>query len=141
MNRIEWVDSLYSIGVDRIDEQHKRLLDMINGLHDSIQSGMSNRELGAFLTSLVDYIRTHFADEEKLMIDIHYVRFKQHKALHSEMNRKVAYILMKLRNDEVVSPREILSFLISWWTEHIAGEDKLIGPAVASAEKVEQTVG
>jgi hemerythrin len=37
---IEWADAL-SVNVKEIDDQHKRLIDLINNLHDAMQAQVS----------------------------------------------------------------------------------------------------
>jgi len=48
MEKIEWSDRL-SIGVRKIDDQHKRLVKLVNNLVSTIQAGYGNDSLNTHL--------------------------------------------------------------------------------------------
>jgi hypothetical protein len=50
---ISWGQSL-SVGVSQFDDQHKKLIDLINRLHEAMKTGNSKDALGDFLQSLAD---------------------------------------------------------------------------------------
>jgi len=47
-----WQDS-YSVGVKVLDEDHKKLIGIVNELHDGILAGKSREALGPVLDRLV----------------------------------------------------------------------------------------
>ena len=63
MALIAWNDS-YSVKVKQMDEQHKKLVEMINQLHDAMKVGQGKQVVGDVLNALVSYTKTHFASEE-----------------------------------------------------------------------------
>ena len=69
MAKIEWSAGL-EIGVPPIDEQHKRLVEMINELADSHSDGLASAAVETALADLVDYTVVHFDMEETFMEDI-----------------------------------------------------------------------
>jgi len=127
MSYIAWCDQLYSIHVDAIDEQHKRLLGMINSLHASVQAGAVHDELSPILKELVTYIAGHLVAEEQLMREVSYPEFTRHKALHAEFTGRIAGILQRLKSGQDFSAYELLSFMKNWWDHHIRQEDIKIG--------------
>ena len=60
-----WNSSLVN-GVSRFDQQHQRLVALVNQLYKAMKSGQGKGAVGAVLDELVEYTATHFADEEKL---------------------------------------------------------------------------
>jgi hemerythrin len=54
MPLIEWTDEL-SLGMESIDEQHKKLVNMINALNDAMLTNSSNELLGKIFTRLATY--------------------------------------------------------------------------------------
>ena len=134
MSFIKWVND-YSIGVDSIDNQHKRLVSMINQLQKSIPSGIVNQEMGLVLKSLVDYTKYHFAEEEKLMEQIHFSELERHRQLHIDLTAQVTGIIVGLKKGKELTVFELIEFLKNWLIDHIIKEDRKIGEAVASKVK------
>lgn len=66
MSLITWSDS-YSVKNMQMDDQHRKLVDLINDLHGAMKLGQGRQKLGTILDALVDYTRTHFRSEELLM--------------------------------------------------------------------------
>jgi hemerythrin-like metal-binding protein len=134
MSFIKWVND-YSIGVDSIDNQHKRLVSMINQLQKSIPSGIVNQEMGLVLKSLVDYTKYHFAEEEKLMEQIHFSELERHRQLHIDLTAQVTGIIVGLKKGKEQTVFELIEFLKNWLIDHIIKEDRKIGEAVATKVK------
>jgi len=56
-----------SVNIQSIDEQHKKLVALVNNLNDAMSSGKGQLIMGKILDDLVAYTKTHFATEERLM--------------------------------------------------------------------------
>jgi len=135
MTHLQWSDTI-SIGVPGIDDQHKKLVDIINRVERSIIEGTAVKEMGLILKELVDYSNFHFQTEEAFMKSIDYKGLAQQIKLHEGFRNKLIGYLMRLKRDENVSAHEILYFLKSWVADHIMVEDKRIGAAVAGEPAV-----
>ena len=66
MALIDWSESM-SVGIPGIDEQHKKLVQMINELHEAMKARKAADVMGKILDELIRYTTTHFGFEEKLM--------------------------------------------------------------------------
>ncbi len=122
-----WNESFVT-GIDSIDEQHKRLVDLINQL-GAIQTAPSQdrQAVEEVFRQLVDYANVHFRDEEQLMRDagIEETHFKHHVRIHREFINQVK-VIWQARN-LMSSPAETLhGFLSAWLSYHILGEDQAI---------------
>lgn len=60
---MQWTEDL-SVGVDRIDEQHKELFEKINDLVEAIKSHTCKYKIGDVVKFLEDYVVFHFGQEE-----------------------------------------------------------------------------
>ena len=63
MSLLTWNPAM-SVGVRLLDEDHKKLIAMINQLHDGMLAGHSNDVVGDVLRRLVSYTVEHFRREE-----------------------------------------------------------------------------
>ncbi len=130
MPLIEWTNEL-SVNVRSIDEQHKKLIGMINDLHDAMREGKGSRITGDTVKNLIDYTKTHFAYEEQLMKSNGYPGFLAHKAEHEKMVARVLEFDRKIGESTTILPTELARFLKDWLTVHILNTDKRYGPFLA----------
>lgn len=119
-------DDHYTTGLDSVDRQHHRLVELINRLGDSlVGSGTSEDELKAVFAELADYARFHFADEERLMLEsrIDDRHREPHCRRHQEFVDQVTMIWNARQS--IRDPVEALhGFLCAWLAFHILGEDQ-----------------
>lgn len=131
---LEWKDE-YSVGIDSIDQQHRRLVNLINQLHTAVTYSTGEEFEREALDELVDYTKTHFTYEEGLMEQNGYPDFDAHKAQHNQMIEKVGEVLAEYEKDQDTAMNNALSYLSDWLINHINGTDKqyssfLIGKGV-----------
>jgi len=120
----KWCDS-YSLGIKVIDDQHKRLLEFVNALcnDDEIHTDEEHDYFKEIIAQAVDYIKTHFAAEEGIMLATRYPGYDEHKKHHND------FILNVVRSakDYHAGKRLVLSkfscFLRNWILSHIAVVD------------------
>jgi hemerythrin len=119
--------SAISVNVKQFDEQHKKLIDLINQLHDAMKSGMASALLGDIFQSLISYTATHFADEEKVLKAQGYPDFIKHKSEHEKFVQQVLELQKKYQSGSPMVTVTVMSFLKDWLVKHIQGEDKKYG--------------
>ena len=124
MPLIEWSDEL-SVGIDSIDEQHKKLVNMINALNDAMLTGSSNELLGKIFTGLAAYTQKHFAYEENMFAEYGYADSVKHKRQHSELIAQVVELKQNfIENPQAIITTDLMQFLKRWLTNHIMKTDK-----------------
>ena len=131
---VQWKDE-YSVGLDSIDQQHKKLLALINQLQTAVDYSTGEEFEREALDELVDYTKVHFTFEEGLMKDNGYPDFEPHKAKHDEMIKEVETVLAEYETDHDLAMEHGTVFLKTWLINHINGTDKeyssfLIGKGV-----------
>lgn len=114
----------YSVNIKEIDDQHRRLLDMVNELHEAMAQGKGKEVLGVILAKLIDYTAGHFSKEERLMESHGYPEFDDHKAKHGKMTAKVLALQADYRAGKLTLSMEVSKFLQDWLNKHILGTDK-----------------
>ncbi|MBN1469316.1 MAG: bacteriohemerythrin [Fusobacteriaceae bacterium] len=126
VNEIEampWKDS-YSVNVKSIDEQHKKLVSIINELNNAMLYEKGRSVIGKVLKDLVDYTVSHFDYEEKLMEKNGYSDLENHKKIHKDLLKTVGKFYDEFSSGEVEMSKDIMDFLKTWLSEHILGSDK-----------------
>jgi hemerythrin len=118
-----WNDSL-SVKIDSIDEQHKKLFEMINGFYDNINKRSNNELILNLIGGMKDYTVMHFSTEERYMKQYNYPNYEQHKKEHQDFIAKVNALEEKLKKGTMIVSFEITSFLKDWIKNHIQHADK-----------------
>jgi len=127
MALIDWNDDL-SVNIKEVDQEHKKLINLINSLHSAMGSGQGKKAMGPVLAGLVDYTKTHFAFEEQLMRKNRYPGYLNHKSLHDSLTEQVVELNNKYQEGKTLVTVEVLAFLKDWLTNHIKTVDKKYGP-------------
>lgn len=122
----------YSLGIKEIDPQHMKLIGMISKLDEAMRKGEGRQVLGVILKELIDYTRTHFAFEERLMKTNGYPEYDEHKAKHEKMTRKVLDIQEQYKEGKTNITFEVMKFLEDWIDKHIMGTDMKYAPFLKS---------
>lgn len=122
MALIIWTDKL-SVGVPEIDEQHKKLVSMINSLHDAMKAGKGKEQLKLVLDDVTNYVLVHFAYEEKLFIQYQYPEYKEHKAAHDAFVKKVTE-MRAMYDQQRLQAGQLMIALQEWLIKHINDIDK-----------------
>ena len=128
MRTIEWHFTL-SVGIDKIDEQHRNWIEHFNKAVDAIESQHGTEQIVKTLSFLSDYTDQHFATEEAFMKKSNYPDMEAHLAKHRELKKTVANLIGDFE-EEGTTPLLIDSvdtFLGNWLIKHIQEVDKKFG--------------
>lgn len=127
MALVEW-DTCYCVGNDRLDQQHQRIVAMINQLGEAMDVGNERPALMKILSDLAGYTKTHFVEEERLMEQHDYPDLAGHREKHGALNRALADFYRNFYTSSRPVTSEVMAFLKSWLYDHILGQDKQYVP-------------
>jgi len=113
-----------SVGVELFDKQHKRIIAMINQLHQSILNRESHLVLAQILQEMLDYSEVHFWHEEVAMEKYGYPEYDLQRKAHKNFIAKIKEFQDKFRKKEAKLEVSIIDFLFKWWMNHIRICDK-----------------
>lgn len=121
-------------GLERIDQQHHFLVDLINQLGESlfVSDAGKPESLQSIFDQLADYARYHFAEEEQLMRETGISPGFQghHQGLHAQFIEQLS--IMWDSRSAMANPADILhGFLRSWLVFHILGVDQSLARQIA----------
>ncbi|MCW8880078.1 MAG: bacteriohemerythrin [Kangiellaceae bacterium] len=124
MPMMEWSHE-YSVGIPSIDNQHKRLIELINQLNQAMAEGESASIVADILKGLTDYTRYHFSYEEDLFNQHNYPQTEQHLKEHASLIDRVEQFHYEFAQDPGGSiSLELMQFLTNWLVDHIQGSDR-----------------
>ncbi len=126
---VDWKPE-YSVGHAEIDQQHRKLVDIINHLHDSMKLGGKPEDLKRILDDLVNYTRYHFSHEEKLMQQAGYPDLANHQRVHRAMVEQVERLRKEIASSRVGFSIKLMAFLKNWLSDHILGTDQKYAPTL-----------
>jgi hemerythrin len=121
---IEWSNNL-ATGVAEIDDQHKELFSRFNNLLTACNKGKGKEEVLNLLLFLDEYIKSHFAAEERLQLQHNYPGYGSHKAQHTKFIKDVELLERQFRDEGASVPLVIQTnqSLVAWLVQHISKVD------------------
>jgi hemerythrin len=122
-----WNDKL-SVNVSAMDEQHKRLIYLVNQLHEAMAKREGDSVIKPILASLADYTRTHFTSEEAYLAKVGYADLAKQKAEHAAFVKKLVDLQAKADKSHLGVTLEVMTFLKDWLKNHIMIEDLKYAP-------------
>ena len=139
MSKMKWDESL-SIGVELIDEQHKKWIEHLGDVQSAIEDLRGMPRIANALDFLVDYTQFHFSTEEKSMSETGYPELESHRARHEELKGTLDDLIEDFRDDGVTEKisRAIGTFLGNWLRDHIRVVDQAFA-AFLKEKRIELT--
>ena len=122
---MEWTEE-YSVDIVKIDDQHKKLIGIINELYEALSIEGSKKEaINKVIGELYDYTKYHFSAEEELMRKFSYPQYINHKSAHDNFIMKVVEFQDEYRQGRVlILSVELIQFVRDWLFKHILTVDK-----------------
>jgi hemerythrin-like metal-binding protein len=119
----KWKDE-YSVHVEEIDNQHKKLVELIFKLFNALNENSAKEELGGILSELIEYAEYHFSTEEKYFKKFKYEYTDEHNKEHRNFEEKMIDLQKKHIDNEIEISFELIDFLENWLLEHLITADQ-----------------
>lgn len=120
---VRWAESM-SVGVSEIDQQHQKLISLINELNDAMARGKGKDALCDVINGLIRYTGTHFKTEESYFDKFNYEFNDSHKKEHSDFVKKVSEFRDSFISGRLGLSMEVMTFLSTWLSKHISVSDR-----------------
>lgn len=126
--RVQWREHL-SVGVEEIDEQHRRLFAAFNDFVAACDGGKGKDEVTRLFDFLDAYVVTHFAAEERLQRRLAFPDYERHREQHQKFMHDLADMKERLSSEGPSLPLVITTgrVMAGWLIEHISGMDRNFG--------------
>ena len=118
-----WLDK-YSIGNVEIDNQHKKLFDILNRLFDKCVGKNEVDSVEALMDDLESYANYHFKFEEQHMQDVGYKYLEKHILEHNFFTNEIMFAKRRQEHDKSNTDNKLIEFLSNWLIQHVTEEDR-----------------
>ncbi len=139
MTLLQWKQE-YSVGIESVDYEHKKLIDLINRLHDAWLAQGDELSVQAFFGDLFRGISGHFALEEAFMRERSYDQLAVHKADHERLLEEIRDIMDDFDNCGYSTDKLGLR-LEAWFARHFETHDARLHKALGDHPHEEAGVG
>ncbi len=120
---IKW-DDKYSVNVSIIDEEHKKLIDIINETILAKEYNNNLRSISEILVEMTVYAKEHFKTEETYMSNFKYHDYESHKDEHQNFSKNISDYCSDLMSGSYQIMEELTKYLQQWLVHHIQETDK-----------------
>lgn len=124
---IKWSNN-FSVKHTGIDEQHKKLIDIIKEVACLVdEEDIEFTNLLDLVNQLDNYVEEHFKYEETLMKKHSYPEEVEHIKQHNELRHRMECLNIFDVEKTTDFYKELLSYLVNWLSMHIMQTDKKLG--------------
>lgn len=127
MDSFQW-DSCFVTGLAMVDEQHHKLVDLINQFGNLLMQaqGASAEDIEHLFGELANYARYHFQEEEGLMVGsgLHPNYLARHRKDHAQFLQDVTTMHASMAHASRDDAHVLLNYLTNWLAYHILGSDQ-----------------
>ena len=118
----------FSVEIEELDNHHKEMIRLISTLRKAMDGSVGNEKITDVIVELFNYANYHFGAEEALFQLKDYPFALEHCERHLEYRENLSeYRNMVEAGIDSALP-DLLTYLYSWWKNHIMLEDKKYTP-------------
>ena len=120
MARAAW-DDAFATGIDYVDFEHKRLLELINRVAERLEGTPSEETIADCLGEIHDRVSAHFALEERALRDHGFADYAAHKADHERLLDEIRAMMEAFEKGACETCGTTLDRCLLRWFESHAG--------------------
>jgi hemerythrin len=126
LEHLVWSESL-SIGLDQLDDQHKKMVGILNALQEAISQGSQKPDVERVIADLLSYTRYHLSFEERQMVVAAYPGLSDHQREHRGLVAQIEIYALQVNDRQPLAAIKLLKFVNQWWSRHLATSDRAYG--------------
>lgn len=126
---IRW-NSTYELGFKTIDEQHIKLVDIINDFYNAFATAQAHEKIGNIIGELVNYTVYHFTAEEEIFANSNYPNTEEHRKKHKEFVDELKRYHQEVKDGNMTTTYDLMTYLRDWLIKHIMGTDRTYLPYI-----------
>jgi len=130
MGYIQWSKAI-KVNVPKIDEQHKKIVELTNQLHDLIDTN-DTAQIKKNLKMMVEDLKIHFETENKLMVETKLPNFISHKLEHERFYNKMNGLYQNIKIGKQKLTISDLKSVKIWFFNHMDFKDRKLADHINS---------
>ncbi|QKK02556.1 MAG: GGDEF domain-containing protein [Pseudomonadota bacterium] len=127
----------FPTGIESVDAQHRRLVELINDIGELVMSGstIDAEAFGRTHAALMDYAHQHFSDEERQMVEagLDGGFVARHRAAHRAFVDRSQDLAGEV-GGSLERMHDLLHYLVRWLAYHILGMDQQMARQIRAIE-------
>jgi hemerythrin-like metal-binding protein len=123
MAYFEWGDDMV-IDHGPIDQDHRKLVDLVNELHTATTAGQGRAVVGKIMSELIFYTNDHLVREEQEMERLGFPNLEEHKRHHAEFMAGIHQLVDKQAKGSITVASQLSTLLRDWLSIHIRRSDR-----------------
>lgn len=127
---MKW-DGSFAIGIETIDEQHKKIFEHLLAIENSVAKRDPWHILRFFVAQLSEQLKFHLAVEEALLEIVGYPQRADHCTAHAGLIEQIAELERQLQKQP--SGEKLVGFFESWFVRHVLSDDREYAAYVKAA--------
>ncbi len=113
-----------SMGLSIIDEEHKKIVEIIDEIIAAKQCDNFSEKIKAILRKMIDSAWSQFMTEESYMIEFNYPEYQSHKEEHYDFVNRMNSYFDRVASGSYQLANEVLEYVKQWLVRHIEGTDR-----------------
>jgi len=124
MTLVDW-DESYSVGNGEIDDDHRRIITLLNEIHQAYETGQPAAEIAGLFDRLIEATVAHCRREESILTARDYVWLDAQRADHRLLIESLGTMRRSVEKPGTGerAAAEVGDFLLNWFMSHILEED------------------
>ncbi|MDP2876294.1 MAG: bacteriohemerythrin [Holophaga sp.] len=118
-----WFPADHSVGIARFDQDHKRLTDILNRIHETLNEDRDRNRAAKLMEHLIQEIRSHFHQEEAALTEASYPDLENHMAEHQQLLEEANSLLRQFLAG-TISGMAFPIFIKNWLIGHMKDSDR-----------------
>lgn len=133
--RLTWNEQHHGFGIPEIDVQHREFVERVNAIIDSVDLRCECPAVREQMHSFAQFVREHFALEERLMHQYGFPGTAAHIARHHQLLEQLDNVGMRLCSPALSGSKAelFMVFLVDWTELHISHVDRELAAFLAES--------
>lgn len=124
MTGLTWNRIKHDVKVDKMNEQHKVLFNILDALYKAMENKDDRKALVKIINDLITYSKQHLTTEEALLEKYDYPELAEQKEQHKLFIAKIEEFKEDFRNNHFMLHFNMAIFLKTWISNHVEVLDK-----------------
>lgn len=122
MSPLQWRGE-FDTGIRKMDAEHRELIGHIMELQQELAAGAGMARMLEILAQIYAQIAEHFALEERVMQQIQYKAYADHKEDHETLLDELREIMLEVQEDGSLDEAQLTDDLDRWFSDHFRLHD------------------